>query len=180
MSSSLKDQLLAAGLLSKSAARTGKKKRPRKAKRREPDPEARERQALAAAHEAQRREQAREQNRQREQARQAQEQADRIRQILSSRALPKAAPGDETTRFHFRLQNRIHGLHVNAAQRQMLAGGKAGIVLFDGRYHLLALEQAQRVHELSPRRVWLPAPDEGDGDPDDPYAAYKVPDDLIW
>ena len=117
MSSSLKDQLLSAGLLTKEQARSGsRKKRPKKAKgrKRELDPETRERQALVAAHEQRRKDESRELNRQREQARKAQEQADRIRQILGTRALPKHGVNDETTRFHFQLEQRIHGLHVSA------------------------------------------------------------------
>lgn len=186
MSSSLKDQLLSAGLLTKEQARSGsRKKRPKKAKgrKRELDPETRERQALVAAHEQRRKDESRELNRQREQARKAQEQADRIRQILGTRALPKPGVNDETTRFHFQLEQRIHGLHVSAPQRAMLVDGRAGIVLFDGVYHLLPAEHATRVQELSPKRVWINTGSDDDDKPvdeDDPYAGYEVPDDLIW
>ena len=187
MSSSLKDQLISAGLLSKEQARSSsRKKRPKKSpnksgRKRELDPEAQERQALVAAHEARERERNRELNQQREQARKAQEQAERIRQILSTRALPKVGLNEETSRYNFQLDKRIHGLHVTAAQRKMLVDGKAGIVHFDGQYHLLPMEHAERLKALSPKRVWVAAeaeqPPKSD---DDPYAGYEVPDDLIW
>lgn len=175
---------MSAGLLSKEQARSSSRKpRPKKGKgkKRELDPEAQERQALVAAHEERQRERNRELNQQREQARKAQEQADRIRQILSTRALPKVDLDDETTRYNFQLDKRIHGLHVNAAQRAMLVGGKAGIVLFDGHYHLLPLDQAERLKALAPKRVWIAADDDSaPKSEDDPYAGYEVPDDLIW
>lgn len=182
MSSSLKDQLLSAGLITKEQVRNNsRKQRPKKGKKRELDPAAQERQALAAANAAREKERAQELNAKREQARKAQEQSDRIRQILSSRGLPKAGINEETTRFYFQLDKRVHNLHVTAEQRAQLVGGKSGIVLFDGHYHLLPIDHAQRVQALSPHRVWVGADDDDKpSDEDDPYAGYEVPDDLIW
>lgn len=182
MSSSLQDQLLSAGLISKDQVRKNQsKKRRKKGQMRVVDPETQERQAVAAANAQREKERAQELNQQREQARKAQQQADRIRQILTSRGLPKAGVNDDTTRFNFQLDKRVHGLHVTAEQRSKLVKGALGIVHFDGSYHLLPLEHAQRIQELSPQRVWIGGPD--DDTPkseDDPYAAYEVPDDLIW
>lgn len=185
MSSSLKDQLLTAGLLTKEQARSGgrkKKKRPAKGRKRELSPEEQERRAVAAAHEERRKERNRELNQQREQARKAQEQADRIRQILTSRGLPKAGENDDTSRFHFQIDQRINSLQVTTDQRAKLVDGKLGIVQFDGRSHLLPTEHAQRIQAMSPKRVWIGGGDDAAEKPDenDPYAGYEVPDDLIW
>ena len=151
MADSLKDQLLSAGLITKDQARKNSRKQ---------RPKKGKKRVLDP---------------------EAQEQSDRIRQILSSRGLPKAGIDEETSRFYFQLDKRVHNLHVTAAQRAQLVGGKCGIVLFDGHYHLLPIEHAQRIQALTPQRVWV-GTDEDDqpSDEDDPYAGYEVPDDLIW
>lgn len=177
MADSLKDQMLALGLISKqqAARRPGKKTQAPKKQRGQKSQRQQELDAIAAH----KREKDRAANREREIQRKAREQADWVRQIIATHALAREATGDDVEPFNFTLNGKIHRLHAKPDQRQRLVSGALGIVQFDGRYHLLPTVEVQRLAEKIAPRCWLPTEDEAPAE-DDPYAEYKVPDDLVW
>ncbi len=182
MTTSLRDQLAKAGLVSKKPQNQKKKRGPKsqqiKARQQERSQRDQELQAL----EAHKRNRDRELNAQREQQRKAREQAEWVRQLIGSHAVKKQTPGDADTAFHFSLDGKIHHLYTGGAQRTELASGRLGIVWFDGQYHFLPRGIVEKLQEKIARRTWLSPPDEGEqkADSDDPYAEFKVPDDLMW
>lgn len=52
---------------------------------------------------------------------------------------------------------------------------------YEGSYELIPRDAALKIKERDPQRIiLLNEPKSQDVDPDDPYAAYQVPDDLMW
>ena len=66
-------------------------------------------------------------------------------------------------------------------QFDKLSRGKLGIVRLSGKFELIPVEVAQKVMERAPHWPVVIAKVEADQPTeDDPYAAFKVPDDLMW
>ncbi|MGJ8670366.1 MAG: DUF2058 domain-containing protein [Oceanococcus sp.] len=183
MSTSLKDQLIKAGLVSKKQAHEARSKKPRgqqatQVRKQQKSKRDKELQAF----DAHKREKDRELNAQRETQRKAREQADWVRQLLASHGLQKKPPSDDDPAFHFSMGKAVEHLYLGAEQRREMSLGKLGIVSFDGKYHLLPIAVARQLHEKIPNRTWLPdtpASEQGAAE-DDPYADFEVPDDLMW
>lgn len=76
---------------------------------------------------------------------------------------------------------KIHTAHVTEDQRARLLDGRLRIVRHRGGQVLIPAEIAARIEALDPDWPISPAPvPESKPDPNDPYAAYRVPDDLVW
>lgn len=180
MTNSLRDQLMKAGLVSKTAKqpskKRGNKQQQRKARKQQGD----QRQAELAALDAHKKERDRVLNEQREKQRKAREQAEWVRQLIQSHAVAKTPATDDDTAFHFTLDGKIHHLYVGAKQRGQLSQRQLGIVSFDGQYHFMPRQIIQRLQDKVPRRCWLAEADSSQVDTDDPYAEFQVPDDLMW
>ena len=88
--------------------------------------------------------------------------------------------GGETA-YQFVMKNKIKKIHVTDEQFNLLSRGKLGIVRLSGQYQLIPLDAAEKVMERAPHwpvviaKVEAEQPDE-----DDPYADFKIPDDLMW
>ncbi|HEY5790108.1 MAG TPA: DUF2058 family protein, partial [Gammaproteobacteria bacterium] len=78
----------------------------------------------------------------------------------------------------------IKSIYVTATQHASLVQGALVIATLGGRYELVPAETGEKICQRDPRRVISRQPDApaaaATGDADDPYAAYQVPDDLIW
>jgi uncharacterized protein YaiL (DUF2058 family) len=182
MSSSLRDQLLAAGLGNKKQAKQVEQQQRREAWR-DPKGSAAADQKRAAAHaQAQAAKAARDQ----ELNRKRQEEADRrarwaqIKQLIAEHAI--ARPESEEC-FNFVDGQKIRRISADAALRGRIIGGAVGIVRCEGRYHLGPAETAARIGEREPRAV-VPLNQQmeksSEVSEDDPYKDFVVPDDLKW
>lgn len=100
-------------------------------------------------------------------------------QLLSQHQI-KPAPAEDVPPYSYSIAGKIRKLAVSAPQRQQLADGKLAIVRHAGAAMLVNREVAQRLQALIPDQVWLVEPRDDTPDPDDPYAGYEVPDDLMW
>ena len=179
MGLSLRDQLLKAGLVNeKQAKQAGKQKQKQERLERkgqvEKDDAIRQSALQAQAEKAERdRELNREQQHKQEQkARTAQ-----IKQLIETSRLPKL---DTEDYYNFVDGKKVKRISVNAMLRDKLSRGSLAIVRHGGAYEIIPREAALRIQERDPQRILLlntptEAPDE-----DDPYAAYQVPDDLMW
>ncbi len=119
------------------------------------------------------------------------ERAAQVRQLVEPQALPRLETDDF---YNFVHDGRIARVGVDAARRAMLVAGTLAIVRSHGQYLVVSAEIAARVREREPRAVVHQAGHPGDasveaaaGDAaspvaadDDPYAQFKVPDDLVW
>ena len=179
MSLSLRDQLLKAGLVNEKQAKQAerqKKKQQRMVKRGQAEADLSTQQAAAQA-------MAEKAKRDQERNREHQEKAERkalnaqIKQLIESCRLPKM---DTEDYYNFVDQKKVKRIAVNDLMRDKLSRGSLAIISHAGGYEIIPRDAALKIQERDARRILLlntqtEAPEE-----DDPYAAYQVPDDLMW
>jgi uncharacterized protein len=175
MSSSLRDQLIAAGLVSERQAKQASQEQARQFKARRPPDNA----AKLAAERAQAAKAARDQEIARRQQEKAERKARRaqVNQMVEQVALPKIESDDY---FSFVDGTTIRRIPVNAQLREQLTRAEIAIVRFRGNYAMVPAEAVARIRERDEHAV-IPL-DKGDksADPNDPYKDFVVPDDLTW
>lgn len=77
---------------------------------------------------------------------------------------------------------KVKTFYVTEELREKLANGKLTIIKTETNYALVLPEIAQKVQERDEKRVlvWNQPQIEKETAEDDPYAAYEIPDDLMW
>jgi uncharacterized protein YaiL (DUF2058 family) len=177
MSTSLRDQLLKAGLIDKKQVNEAERQLQRKerlaAHNRPQSGSVEKRPALPAAKVA------------RDQAlnRKQQEKAERkarlaqVKQLVEQNRLP---PAEGEPPFNFVDGSRIRHIPITAANRERLTRGEIVIVRHEGRYDLVPASIASRVGERDPSAVIPPVTANESAPLDAAYAQFAVPDDLIW
>jgi hypothetical protein len=174
MSSSLRDQLLKAGLVNAHRARqTERRKQGRQERGGRPAPggpgpeQAR----------AQKAERDRELNRQRQAEAQRKALAAEVADLVRAH---RVSPEGGEVAYHFTDGKTVRRLYVTPAQQGQLAAGHLAIVR-DGRgYALVPADAAEKIRARDEACVVVlnrPGPE---GEADDPYAGYTGPDDLMW
>jgi len=186
MSLSLREQLLAAGLVSSKQVKQAEQQQRQQAKK---QPHAKkgaqteaQNEQQRAAKQAQAAKVARDQelNRQREAERARQARLAEIRQLVEQNRIPRVESEDY---FNFVHRNKIHRIAVNPELRAKITSGAVMIVRYGKFYAPVLPEIADKVRErdadsvvnLSASLTDSPAPAE-----DDPYKDFVVPDDLHW
>jgi len=184
MSDSLRDQLLKAGLVSKTQAAEAQRRqnrdRHRQAKSgKPPDADAAEKQRAAAAAQAAKAARDRELEQKRRDKAEARARAAEIRQLVEQHALPRPE-GDEY--YNFVAGKKIRRIAIDAERLARLARGDLAIVWHEGRSALVPAQVAERIRERDGRAVipFAAGTDPGPADEDDPYKDFVVPDDLRW
>ena len=107
------------------------------------------------------------------------ERADRLRQMIRASRIDRAYAG---VPYRFTQGSRVREIAVTGAQQGRIARGELAVVSDGERNELVPARVARRVRGIDPAAVLvLNAGDErGDDEGDDPYADYRVPDDLMW
>src|SRR5690606_32296673 len=179
MSLSLRDRLLKAGLVSeKQAKQAGKQKQKQQRLEKKGQIEKDDSQRQAAL-QAQAEKLARDQelNRQQQEKAEQKARAAQIKQLIERSRLPKLTTDDY---YNFVDEKKVKRIAVNDLMRDKLSRGSLAIVRHGGAYEVIPREAALKIQERDPRRiVLLNTPSEAP-DADDPYAAYQIPDDLMW
>lgn len=180
MSDSLQDQLRALGLAKKHRDRkkapAAARSKNRGKRRASESGRSSEELSLEKAYALKRREE----QKQADKARRKKQAEDRQRRLLNNqiRDIVKASRlnrDDAELARNFLFRGRIRKIHVTAEQLKALNAGELGIVYLSGGYHLLDLEQAEKVRALSAEHVVdLGTDDNGDDE------EFPVPDDLTW
>jgi len=175
MSSSLRDQLIAAGLVSERQAKQASQEQARQFKARRPPDNA----AKLAAERAQAAKAARDQELARRQQEKAERKARRaqVNQMVEQVALPRIESDDY---FAFVDGTTIRRIAVNAQLREQLTRGDLAIARFRGSYALVPVEAVARIRERDEHAVIALDKGEKSVDPNDPYKDFVVPDDLTW
>ena len=176
MANSFGDQLLKAGLVNKDQLNKAKKSKHRQKKQSKADVvnEAAESARQAAAEKAAR---DRELNRQQKDAIERKAIQAQVRQLVEMNRLPR---DDGEVGYNFQDGTAIRKIFVPEAVHDKLARGLLAIVRFDDGYELIPSVVAEKIKLRDATCVVSNAAiqlEEGD---DDPYAEYKVPDDLMW
>ena len=81
--------------------------------------------------------------------------------------------------FHFENKGKVKRIYVSAQTHKLIADGKLKIVNDNGVFELVPPAVAEKIRARNPSLV-IDLPEEQSPDADDPYAAYQVPDDLMW
>jgi len=178
--SSLQDQLLKAGLTDKKKLKqASKEKRKQKNVARHnkeaPQEGAKEQAQRALAEKAQRsRELAQQQNAQAEKKAIAAQ----IKQLIE---LNKQSRQGGEIPYNFSDGKKIKKLHVTAELQKHLINGKLAIVKLGEVYEVVPAKVAEKVGQRDETAVIVRNnPSTDIEDEDDPYADYKIPDDLMW
>lgn len=179
MSLSLRDQLLKAGLVNQKQAKQVSKEKQKEQrlvhKGQAQADDTQKRAAQEAMAEKARRDQ--ELNRQQQEKVEQKARAAQVKQLIEVSRLPKLTTEDY---YNFVDDKKVKRISVNALVRNKLSSGSLAIVHHGGGYEIIPREAALKIQERDPRRVVLLNTPTEAPDADDPYAAYQVPDDLMW
>ena len=119
-------------------------------------------------------------NRERQHALELKTQAANIRQMLSQHQI-KDTSGDIT--YQFIDAGKIKKIYVTQEIYDQIVKGRIAIARLDEHYPLLPRALADKIAERAPEAIVIrnekAVPQQGI-DEDDPYAAYVIPDDLMW
>ncbi len=182
MGNSLQDELLKAGLVDKGRVEKVKRqsrqqaRQQRKGKAEKAAAKQAPRQATPA--ELEKRARDRELEQQRAEVRRQREVAAEVRQLVRNNRLPRAERDDDLP-FHFDNKGKIKRIFVSPEVQQKITTGKLVIVNDNGVFELVPPAIAERIRQRNPSLV-IDLPKEQGPDADDPYADFKVPDDLMW
>lgn len=172
---SLKDQLLKSGLANAKKARKAEHEKRQEAK----NPAAETAQKIALQAMAEKAERDRELNRVQQQEKAHRELGAQVRQMIETQRIPRQG-GDIA--YQFTDAKKIKKLYVNAEQQGQLTRGQIAIVRQGEAYELVPTVVAEKIRSRDESAVVLlnaRASAEA-SDADDPYADYKIPDDLMW
>jgi uncharacterized protein YaiL (DUF2058 family) len=180
MANSLQDQLLKAGLATSDQVRgtRSNKRKQRKAGKPQDDSVQRE----AAKRVAAQAERDRALNAKREADRMNKETRLRIRELVL--AASTAVEGADIP-YNVLHGNKVRRIYVNAAQRDGLGAGTFAVATAKGRHHVVTMELADEITALMPDyfvyrpKIGVDSDATTDAE-NDPYADFKVPDDLMW
>lgn len=181
MSDNLRDQLLKAGLVTKTKATQVKHQEQRKQhlekKGQRPAQTDEQKRAAAAQAYAIKVARDRELDRERQARAEARARAAEITQLIEQNQLP--VPGGEEY-FNFVAEGIVRRIAVNTELRKCLVRGELVIVRHEGHSALVPAETAARIRERD-ERVLIPYGEKaGSADADDAYKDFVVPDDLRW
>lgn len=170
--------MLGAGLISKERANKVKKQKHATRQKGKKKPELSESQKLALQAAARDAERARELNKQRVEAFNKKDLAGQVRQLIHENKVDRR--GAEIA-YKFTQDSRIRQVMVTDAQQDKVVSGQQCVVAAKERFELVPKKIAEQIEKRIPGTVVLQNESTKEtGDPDDPYADFKVPDDLIW
>lgn len=182
MSLSLRDQLMAAGLVKEKPPEPREDKR-NKEQRQQAKDRARhiaEQKAAAEKAAAEKSARDRELNRQRELNMGRKARMVQVKHLIEQHRLPKPEGHDY---YNFIDGKKVRRIPVDTILRERLIKGELMIARYEGRYDLVPAAAAERIRERDERSVVAQNPAAAEPAPpaeDDPYKDFVVPDDLKW
>lgn len=182
MSSSLRDQLLKAGLVDENRLKSEKKARHQRRKegKQNADRAAEEERVRAERRRREKAQRDRKINLEHERRRERKAAHAQIRELIEANRLDRN--GAEIA-YHFVHRGKVKKLYVTPQMQRDLVAGSMAVVRLDGRHELVRREVAEKILERDDSFVMVinePAVGESAPPADDPYAGYEVPDDLVW
>ncbi len=104
-----------------------------------------------------------------------------VAQIKQIAELNRIAQDNHGIAYQFNDDNKVKVVYVNEAVRETLVNGRAGIVKLEQHYEVVPAEVARKIQARDQQAVVvLNQASQATLDADDPYAAYQIPDDLLW
>lgn len=175
---SLQEQFLKAGLVNKGKAKQvqQEKSKQQKIERRTGAQSVDEAKLAAAELQRKQAERARELNAQRDAAATQKAIMAQITQMVQQNRQDK---GKGDIPYNFTHNSKIERIHVSAKVQEHLMAGRLVIVRLGDATELVPRVIADKIAERDASLV-VQVRKAAEVDPDDPYAAYKIPDDLMW
>ena len=179
MSLSLRDQMLKARLVNEKQVKQATKEQKRQQRLEKKGAVAVDETQRQAALKAMAEKQQRDQELNREQQEKAERKAQiaQIRQLIENARLPKLNSEDY---YNFVDHKKVKRIAVNDMIRNKLSSGSLAIVKHGGGYEIVPREAALKIQERDAQRIVLLNVVSEAASDDDPYAAYQIPDDLMW
>ncbi|MEN8179966.1 MAG: DUF2058 domain-containing protein [Pseudomonadota bacterium] len=179
MANSLHEQLLKAGLVDEKKVNKAKKAKQRKEKEQRHKKQKIEDDATRLARQAKAKdaERDRELNRKKQEVTQRKAITAQIRQLIEMNQL---ALKDGEIAYHFSDAGKVQRIYVTDKLHRQLSRGNLAIVKLDERYQIVPAGVAERISLRDAACVIVRNQVEKEDDADDPYADFKVPDDLMW
>lgn len=175
---SLQEQFLKAGLVNKGKAKQvqQEKSKQQKIERRTGTQSVNEAALAAAEMQRQQAERARELNAQRDAAATQKAIMAQIMQMVQQNRQDK---GKGDIAYNFTHNGKIERIHVSAKVQEHLMAGRLVIVRLGEATELVPRVIGDKIAERDAGLV-VQVKKAAEVDPDDPYAAYQIPDDLMW
>jgi len=101
-----------------------------------------------------------------------------INQLITSNKLNRAENCEIV--YNFEHNKKVKRIYVNEEMKQLIIEGKLGIARIDGIYELVPRVIAEKIQQRNEKRIVLFDADDQVVDENDPYAEFKIPDDLTW
>lgn len=177
MSSSLRSQLLQAGLVNKKQVNKAKHEQFKKKKQRAEQGAVAESKQLAQKALQAEKERTRQLNRELQQQKEQKEIVAQIGQMIQA---SKVKTGDGDITFYFADNNKIKKLYVTKAVREQLSRGQLAIVAHREHYEVVPAEVARKIADRDPAALLVLHEPKQKTAADDPYAEFPIPDDFEW
>jgi uncharacterized protein YaiL (DUF2058 family) len=176
---SLQEQFLKQGLVDKNKAKQAnhEKTKQKKDERRTGTQSVDEVRLAALETQRKKAEQAREANAQRDAAATQKAILAQIAQMVQKNRQPK---GNGDIAYNYTYNNKIERIYVSAAVQAHLMAGRLVIVCQGGATELVPRVIADKIAERDTKLVVRVNKASTEVDADDPYAAFQIPDDLMW
>jgi uncharacterized protein YaiL (DUF2058 family) len=179
---SLRDQLLAAGLVTKKQVDQVEKEQSqhqhkhKKATGKAPPPKQPTAAERAAAEKAAR---DKELNRKKEEKAARRARAVAINQLVEQNRIPRVEDEDPAF-YNFVEGGKIHRIAVKGDTHERIVRGELVVARFRGFFALVPKETADKIRAIDPNAVLEHKVEEKAPDENDPYKDFVVPDDLKW
>lgn len=185
MAGSLKDQLLNIGLVDQKKAKQAdaeKRKQKKKAKNARKSgqslvDEQKQKQIELEKQRKEKQERDRLLNLQRDEERRQREIEAQCRQMILQQNV--FIPDNAEQSYNFVYANKVKTLYVTDELHAQLIRGQVAIATLDEKFYLIPDKFAEKIQQRIPDYV-IRVEAEEEPDEDDPYADYKIPDDLMW
>ncbi len=176
----LRDQLLKSGLVNEKQVKKAQREKHKEQRAPHGKPVASEQQQSLQQRQTEKQERDRQLNQQRREESERRALAAQARQLIEAHRLARI---EGELPFHFNDSGKVKRLLLDSRTRDQLANGLLAIVRLDAGYEMVPRETAEKIRQRDPAAlVLLNEPTARDHQPaaDDPYAAYQIPDDLVW
>lgn len=180
MAKSLQEQLLAMGLADKQKAKKADKEKKKQdhLKRTGKEHTSDETRERAEANRREKAERDRELNLQRDAEAQKKAIAAQVQQLVDHNAITSEKAD---IKYQFVDGKKVKSLYVDQAVFDRLSRGQLAIIAHRNSYAVIALQVADKIRERADGLfIYTAEQTSGQMDEDDPYAAYQIPDDLMW
>jgi len=178
VANSLADQLLKAGLVNAKKAQQVKKDKKKKQKQQFKNRDRSQDESKLAAQQAltEKQEKSRKLNQQREAEANATAVAAQIKQLIEYNVVKR----DGDVPFNFVDAGKIKKIYVDNKMQNDLQKGNLAVVKFSKKYEVVPAGIAVKIAQRDDSYVLLANKKSQVTDEDDPYAEFKIPDDLMW